>query len=315
MMLDTPSKGFQRSVRSDEHRVDLEVMADWLEACISFSSTRISQRDIVDILCEKQIYAEPEFAQERVADAWTTLRERKRKLGNALPYDFDQFSLVRNKKPWSDCAPYSFLLTLSLSHHYPLWARGFGPDYTRQGELFEQITEQAMVPLFPGWSVFRTGWSRNQPRSLSLLVGEIATRLNEVQGVVNRWSKPQAKEAGLDLLLWKDFEDPRGTYPVYLFQCASGMDWEDKLTSPDLNLWTRLIDFRARGLPRKAFALPIVHSADAYTRNANAVDGLVFDRLRIMSASRADPSWASRDLIRQMRAWGNPRTRALPTYS
>ena len=38
------------------------------------------------------------------------------------------------------------------------------PDYSEQGQLFEQITALALERLLPGWKVLRTGWSPDHPK-------------------------------------------------------------------------------------------------------------------------------------------------------
>jgi len=311
-MLDLPSKGFLRSV--NVHNVELPAMCDWIEASVLFSEANISQRDVVDVLVEKQIYEEQDFAQQRVNDAWVVLRQRAKLLGKSSPYKFEKLSIARVGRPWFDNSSYAFLVTLSLADIYPKWAKGFGPNFGPQGELFEKLLEHSLRTQFPGWSVLRTGWSTSTPVLLKSIVEEISRKLDESVGNVQKWTTAKQKEAGLDILLWRPFDDLKGSYPVYLFQCASGGGWDQKLHTPDLKIWTRVIDFRSRGHPTKAFATPFVLDQDEFTRIVNRVDGLLLDRMRISAASSKNRGWMPSTLARDIRRWGIARTRTLPTY-
>jgi hypothetical protein len=311
-MLDIPGRGFQRSVNA--HNVGLQAMCDWIEACVLFSEERVSQRDIVDVLVEKQIYAEQDFAQQRVEDAWTTLRNRAKLLGDSPPYRFETLTLFRDGDTWKDNAPYAFLLTLSLAEHYPAWASTFGVDFTDQGELFEKLLEHSLTALFPGWKVLRTGWSRSQTNTLTAIVKKIAEQLHETQGEVEKWTSDSAKEAGLDVLIWRPFEDAKGAYPAYLVQCASGRDWKKKLGTPNLLIWTRVVDWRSRGLPRKALAMPFVLEPEEFTKYVNQVDGLLLDRLRIVAAAADNNQWVPKTLLGKLRQWGSKRANKLPKF-
>jgi hypothetical protein len=62
-------------------------------------------------------------------------------------------------------------------------------------------------------------------------------------------------------------------YPVFLFQCGSGANWEAKLRAPDLRIWTKAILFPSD--PKKAFAAPFALLSSEFTKNANIVDGLM----------------------------------------
>ena len=69
-----PTTGFAASVET--HNVRLDVMADWIEASILFASDELSPTDVVDALCEGNIYRNQDMAAEMVGNAWSELRRR-----------------------------------------------------------------------------------------------------------------------------------------------------------------------------------------------------------------------------------------------
>jgi hypothetical protein len=211
---------------------------------------------------------------------------------------------------WSEAPAHSFFLVLAFAKWYPRWAKAFGRDFTEQGELFELVTRDSVQVLFPGWDFFATGWTRTASKKLKQVVSAVAERLGEELGQVERWSKPTANEAGLDLVGYRPFPDGRRAVPVLLFQCASGGDWDTKLHTPDLRIWGRIVNFVAA--PKKAFATPFAFLDDEFDRAGNLVNGLLLDRYRILSASRLAAGWLSPDLGTRLVQWIQQRITTLP---
>jgi hypothetical protein len=201
---------------------------------------------------------------------------------------------------------------LSLLKWYPQWARTFGKDYTEQGQLFEELTKEAVETIYAGWTVRQTGWSRTQSNKLAAVVDIVSAWLNEAKGNVEKWTSTSANEAGLDLVCYHEIADGRGGYPAFLFQCASGANWDEKLHTPNLKIWTRIIEFRAQSLPTKAFATPYAFLDADFTRNCNLVDGLLLDRYRLLSAGLRRKDWVSNSLTKKIKKWAKGRVSKLP---
>jgi len=312
-MLALPERGFARSV--DRHNVELDVLCDWIEGSLLFSTGRVSQPDVADVLCETNVYSRKEFANDRVSDAWSELRKRQTLIGHSSPYRFEGLSVFRDVHPWKDAPAHSFCVMLSMAEWHPKWAGGFGRDYTEQGRLFEDLTKEAVENLFLGWRVCQTGWSRSSPRKLAGIVDTVASLLDETVGDVKKWTTRHANEAGLDLVCWNPFPDGRGCYPTLLFQCASGSDWPKKLEAPDLKVWTRLVGFRAQGFPRKAFSTPLALLDEEFDRACNKVDGLLMDRYRLLAPGLRKQNWVSTELAQRIGKWAKPRQAKLPLLS
>lgn len=310
-MLTFPHKGFNRSVTT--HNVDVGNCCDWLEANSIFFDGDLSKSELVDLLCENEIYAEQDFAWELVSDVWINLRRRSRIFGCGYPLDV-QPSRIIARGDWRAYSPYAFCLTLSLSNLYPVWARGFGPDSNEQGDIFEALTAAAFESTFAGWGVFRTGWSSSNVSNLKLIVEQIIKRISETSGNISKWTKPTANDAGLDLLCYFPFSDERGGIPIYMFQCASGANWESKLKTPDLRIWKKVIDFASD--PKKAFAMPFALSDEEFIRNCNIVNGLFFDRYRLLAPGVSKRNWMTDDNLKtKMAKWIEERISALQEIS
>lgn len=294
-----PKKRFNRSVTT--HNVDMGGCCDWLEASTIFLNAEISKSDLVDLLCESEIYAEQDFAWELVSDVWINLRRRSRIFGRGYPLDV-QRSRITARDDWRAYSPYAFCLTLSLPNLYPEWARSFGSDSNDQGEIFEALTAAAFESIFSGWDVFRTGWSSSATSNLKSIVEKIVDRIGETSGNIPKWTKPTAKDAGLDLLCYFPFVDERGGIPIYMFQCASGANWESKLKTPDLRVWQKVIDFASE--PKKAFAMPFALSDEEFIRNCNIVNGLFLDRYRLLTPGVCSRDWMKDEKLKtEMAGW------------
>ncbi|MGB8656486.1 MAG: hypothetical protein WCE90_01710 [Candidatus Zixiibacteriota bacterium] len=312
-MFQLPTNGIARSI--NEHNSRLDVFSDWLEASVLFSDSELSRTDVVDALIEHRIYDQQDFADQWVTNAWGEIERRQKCIGNGSPYDITPQRISR-KSSWEDVSAYSFCLLLSLVNNYSglngQWQEKFRTGYIEQGELFELLTKESLEKQFPDWRMYHTGWSRSSPSKLIKIVDEIAAQLGETKGNLELWTSPDAHEAGLDLLFYRPFEDNRVGIPLYLLQCASGGNWTDKLHTPCLKTWTKVIQFAAT--PRKAFATPFALEDGVFCGYCNLVDGLFLDRYRLLSPSHEDKNWLSTQLNNRIKKWLRPRIKTFPAY-
>lgn len=191
-MLVLPQIGMARSVEPG-HRVELDALCDWVEASLAFTeSSSISGSDVVDVLCEKEIYESQEFAWELVEIALNELGRRQDCLAAGAPFDVQGDKVVRTKA-WVDVPAYSFCLTLACRKWYPKWSASLGKNYSKQGQLFEQVAAGALTRLFPGWTVHLTGWSPDKPEKIKKVVSDVAKLLREPEGEVHPWVPKDAK--------------------------------------------------------------------------------------------------------------------------
>lgn len=306
-MLALPTPGISRSV--NVHNVELDVLCDWLESSVLFEEEELSATDVVDVLLEEHFYDDSDMASEIVSSAWTELLRRQSWIPEGSPFLIAGHRISR-MRTWRQVPAYSFCLLLSLSKWYRSWARQFGSDYTEQGELFEELIKESLIQQFRDWHIIVTGWSRTRGMRLTNVVHEIANELGESIGNISRWTGERAKDAELDLVCYRPFADRRVGIPVYLLQCASGTDWENKLHTPRLEIWKRLIEFTAE--PKKAFATPFALLDAAFFQSCNLVNGMLIDRYRILAAGGRKKNWVSPALRERLVAWSKCRIARLP---
>jgi hypothetical protein len=144
---------------------------------------------------------------------------------------------------------------------------------------------------------------------LARVVQEVANNVCEPIGEVTRWTRPSAHEAGLDVVCHYKFQDGKAGTPVYLLQCASGVEWESKLHTPNIRLWKRVVSFTCD--PQKAFALPFALTDSEFTRVCNLVNGMILDRYRLLSPGATNPDWIDNRLVNQLNRWLRGRVRFL----
>ena len=300
-MLSIP-RGFRRSVTA--HNIHDETFLDWVEATTLIAEEELSPTNIIEYLIEEQMYDEEDFASEYVSDGWADLKNRLSWLGGHSPITFDDRWMVRRLN-WPEVPAHSFCLVVSYGPLYDGWSDEFGPDYTKQGELFELVTKAAMEVRFTGWQFLHTGWSRDNNSKLSDVVVKIASHVTEPIGDVEEYASDQAKEAGVDLVWHLPFADRRGGAPVYLAQCASGKNWVDKVGEPNVDEWIRIVKFPAA--PGKAFSLPFSLSERDLRQQSTRARGLLLDRYRLLAHDVSEEEWVPESLRRELIDWLEPR--------
>ena len=311
-MLALPETGVRASRTA--HNSDLQLFCDWVEGCFLFKNEkRLSRTDIVDVLCEEEIYDDQTFANDWLDDVWRELERRQRLLG-ASPFDVAPRAITR-QLTWEQVPAYAFCVLTPLLQSSVKWRpKGtkakLAKHYALQGSLFERLSDESLQAA--GWQTYLTGWSSATAAKLPAVVTNVALRVGEPQRM--NWETnvaENANEAGLDIVLFRAFKDGRCGFPVYLAQCAAGDDWDTKLHTPVLSVWDELVDFAAP--PHKAFTLPRSLGPEHLRRITVKVDGIVFDRYRLHDTSRPH-NWCSPGLTKDLKAFLKPLIKKLPSY-
>lgn len=300
-MLPLPHRGISRSIGA--HRSRPEIICDWIEGSVLFEEDALSQIDVVDVLLEQSIYDDQDYCFEQVSSVWRQLRLRLGWLGGGSPIRLHADRMVPTKG-WKEVPGHSLCLLLSLAPFYTDWHVHVGSDYSEQGCLFEDIVKESMETLFKGWPGLALGWSKQRATRLSDVVPDLAQKLGENCGEITKWTSSKAHECGLDVVWRLPFPDLRGGTPVFLAQCASGKNWTEKIYEPDLEVWTRIIEFKAP--PNKALAIPFALAESEFSRQCIRVRGLLLDRYRLLLAAKADPNWVSDELAKRVIEWLEP---------
>lgn len=283
-MLGLPEKGVAPSV--NEHNVDLNVICDWIEASAVFDDSQISKSDAADVLIEQEVYDKQDFAAELIGQAWSVVADRIKYLGAPLGLAVSRNRITRGSD-WQAAPGYSFCLALSCGTFYPAWAASWDNASVR-GELFEELTLESFSKTFVGWKIRRVGWSPDNPVKLKDTIASIISDLKEVQGAeLELHVDEHANELGLDLLGYYSFDDAHASIPVMMVQCASGGNWKSKRHTPDLTIWSKIVNFNSN--PVKAFAIPFAFADPLkFRKETTPVNGIFADRNRLLRALRKD---------------------------
>lgn len=310
-MLGLPESGIKPY--RNGHQTDLSIFCDWLEGSLLFTGYgRLSLSDIKNVLMEEHLYDQQDRASEFLADVWREFDRRTSTLGKSYPIHVENLRL-RRVTTWRQSAAYSFCLLLSYAERYRKWAKGFGTDFTEQGLLFEEVTAEALKHELGGWDIYSTGWSSAHAAGLQTIVDNVRARLGEEAGKLGKFPKFKvAKDAGLDVVVSRPFSDNRVGFPLYLVQCASGAKWEGKRNQPNTNVWKTFIDFAV--IPKKALAIPFALPEDEFWWSCRHMDGMLIDRMRLLSGGRREPNWVSDGVKRRLIDWMMPRVKVLPLH-
>jgi len=238
------------------------------------------------------------------------MRRRQKLLhGTTCPFEIDG-NMAKRKVEWQEVPAHGFCTMVALSTCYSDWNTDQGHGYVEQGELFKLLTEEAIRSLLPTWRTFHTGWSLSRSGKLRENIENIADKIGESLGNIEIYLDPNSNDGGLDLICFRPFPDAFSGRPVYLIQCASGRNWTDKRSTPDIQLWEKIIDFACK--PMRALAIPFVVPIGTFRRHSISVEGMLLDRYRLLSAGQHNEKWMSLQLKDRLLSWMMPRVASLP---
>ena len=253
-----------------------------------------------EILEEEPLTWEIEVAEE--------MEWRQRVLGRLYPFRLDtrltNWKLSRAPDDNDDTVSvgrsfYLFCLLISALRDSRI-EEGPDRDLTRQAERdFERVATTAGAGALGGDAI-AFGWPRDDRTSFRTALEEVGSKLGWTPLHENPlWSTGKEKDAGIDVVAWRDFSDCRPGRVLLLGQAASGREWEKKGPEPSvfLNWFT---EFRPKHyVPalftpfpqhhdcggRKDHNFEDVARAEAWKREQSL--GLVVDRLRLVEMATA----------------------------
>jgi len=187
---------------------------------------------------------------------------------------FEEDLAVRNDAAVNGRLEYEVFLFFSL----------YGAPSGSNPKLFERVTAEAIARHLEG-DFFVFGWP-----VIPNVQTAIAQRVRQLSEILRERfvEAPQAryKDRGVDIVCWKPFAEPdfasrRSGQLVVLSQCAAGHDWRGKTTELPMGSWLQYLHWA--GDPIRAFAVPCVIADDLWHDINREVNGLVFDRVRLIN--------------------------------
>jgi hypothetical protein len=251
---------------------DAARVADWIELELSLGEDSFSKSKLGSILRDATGTDAPEAF---TSDIWQQLRRR------IARYSTDFFEIhgdvvTRRGDVVNGRLEYQICLLFSL-----YGASIQGGSYPK---LFERMSAEAICRQIGG-QVFVFGWPL-----LPDVETQIAARIKQVADLLQERfieAPPvRYKDRGVDIIAWKAFPEPdhtdrRSGQLVVLSQCAAGHNWRDKTRELPIASWTQYIHWATD--PIVGFAVPCVIDDELWHEVAREVEGLVFDRVRLVN--------------------------------
>jgi hypothetical protein len=247
-------------------------VADFVELELSLGEPSFSKAKLTAILRDAS-GIEP--AESFISDVWRHLRRRIARHSADL-FEIHGDILTRSDAVNDGRLEYETCLFFSLY--------GASSQGGAEPKLFERMTADAVANYLDG-RAFIFGWPvlPDTEAEIAARVRSVAIEMGErfVEGPGARY-----KDRGVDIIGWKPFEEPDETdnrtgQLVMLTQCAAGQDWRDKTGELPMASWTQYIHWASD--PIAGFAVPCVIEDDLWHDIHREVEGVVFDRIRIVN--------------------------------
>lgn len=212
---------------------------------------------------------------------------RKALLGEAYPFKIEHNSLVYQP---SDIPIYELMLGICQA---PTLTTKPYVDLPRIFETLSVLAGRGYLGLESGG--YRMGWPR--PTDMSRFKNAVEDLKQKSGNFASEWQWAPAehlpgdpspkfvKEDGLDVVVWRRWQDGRTGQMYLLGQCACGRDWLEKDKDLDLEV---LRDWfhPPRVKPVRSFFTPR-YAVDTILTELSYKAGVVFDRVRMVTALRA----------------------------
>jgi hypothetical protein len=217
---------------------------------------------------------------------------------------------------------YVFCLLTSAIRDRCIQGAGVPPLVQTMPNHFQAIAAEAAAGVMGGQSI-SFGWPRPAGTGFRPALADVSKRmrLGKPLDAVPLWSSGREKDAGIDVIAWRDFDDQRPGKLVLFGQVASGNDWTEKTVKTDTPHFLSWFTERPTEHYIPAIFIPFPqHHACAGRKNAGfeAVAaseawlreqefGLVIDRLRIVGVAARQlvdaKGAANEDVLNNVGAW------------
>lgn len=247
-------------------------VADWVELTTLAGRSPFKRGDLKTAIDGEDI-GEPD---RLVEDTWAELTQRAALISPSWPLRLKGGRLTVKRRSPVPVRLYRFLCVLSLNDLIDNSDR----------KLFEEIVAYILEALF-GSHVLRVGHpaSIGQDRSFRVRLDSYVVRAGIHADERLKPVLSTDNDLGLDVVGWKKFSDGRGGGMHYWAQCATGLDWEEKLDDASIGVWSDHLSLV--GIIR-LFVTPftiLVPSVKFHRIGKRC--GVVVDRPRLLELARA----------------------------
>lgn len=299
-----PENGISPSV--NKHNCSLFSVADWIMASCLFLEEEISKSDVSDILIEDQAYSDQDFCSQFIDNVWINISD--------FIDTANISSLVVNGRTitpiqqWKEDSALSYCLTASLRKAYPAWAKKHA-NYLVQGSILEDLTRLALSQHHPNIKFTTTGWSGIRDNgSFSDLVRRICEETRFSEKDLSLWDNGRVKDLGLDVYGYYPGHGNRPSTYFMMFQCASGDNWIDKRSTPNLEIWADIL--KTYTSPIRGMAIPFLIEETEFSQSLIVIKGPLLERKMLLSD--INQGMLPAELIVQINNWVTERIENLP---
>ena len=256
-------------------------IADWVELFVIKENRSISKQKIQTLFEEGGSDIE-----DRMADVMNELERRLLLYGLQAPFKINGVR-VEPTITWLNNPIHTLCLIFSTY--------GVESDTKKGTILFERIGVQLLRQFFKS-EVAHLGFPTN--KNLTIQLNNVATSCSELRGAYNPSKKE--KDSGVDIILWKSFNDLRGSQPIILAQCGAGADWKTK-SSISLNMWNHYINWNYETTVPSMVITEIVET-DKWIKYSKTF-GVLVDRARLYRIYTINQSNISKPFIKEIKDW------------
>ena len=253
-------------------------LADWLElVALSSPGRNSSYGDLERALNRAALHEldSDELIEHKLSQVDDELQRRVGSAGSAYPFNVDH-SVVSAQRRRRRFVPYLFCLCLS---YFGDRRRPGDPTFPRR--LFEDLCTVAAAN-YVGGAAIKFGWPRRGvSRAFRDAIDELCTTYIREGECFREQPTLYSKDNRVDVVAWRDSPDRLPGKLLLFGACASGRDWNDKLTELNPDSFCKKWMSESPVSPMvKAFFVP--HRIDHLRwKHANWDAGVVFDRCRI----------------------------------
>ena len=277
------------TTQDSEHDIEFD------EATGEHLETEILEED--QVLFTDQVLAEVEYRTEVLGSDYPFVIETAGNGWRVLPADEpsdDQCAVAR-------CC-YVFCLLVSALRDKRIHGSRTIELKQFMERLFQDVAVDAAAAIVCGDGI-SFGWPRLQGTGFRAALDGACDRLGLGTPLprLPAWSSGQEKDAGIDVIAWREFRDRRPGKLVMLGQVASGLDWPKKSVKNDTYRFFAWFSIRPTAHFVPAIFIPFPQHHECYPRSGVPFDdaafgeawhreqylGLVVDRMRIVEVAAA----------------------------
>ncbi|MGG7507101.1 hypothetical protein [Plantibacter sp. YIM 135249] len=246
-------------------------VADWCECVALLQGRDLKRGDLKSVISREDI-GNPDLLKQQT---WQELRNRQALYGDGWPLSITETRLVPNQDADTDVVMlHAYLCLLAL-----------GEIDAEDRTLFEELIRH-LLALRLGGSVVRVGHPAREgmPKSFRKRIKDYAKASSLTNLEVFNEPLPKDKDLGMDVVAWLPSIDNRSGYLHFLVQCATGKNWDEKLSDINLDVIASHVKWAVHPV-RVFYVLSVISVPQPQWIRYSQRAGWIMDRPRLLQLS------------------------------